>query len=135
MNNKSDKNSESLPIIYRYVYLFGGVLLTALGIIGIFLPLLPTTIFLILASACFVKGSPKANEWLRNHKILGLYLKNYQDKTGLTIKAKIVNISFLWIMILISVFYFTDVLYIRILLLVIAAGVTLHLLMIKTSSK
>lgn len=135
MNNKSDKNSESLPIIYRYVYLFGGVLLTALGIIGIFLPLLPTTIFLILASACFVKGSPKANEWLRNHKILGLYLKNYQDKTGLTIKAKIVNISFLWIMILISVFYFTDVPYIRILLLVIAAGVTLHLLMIKTSSK
>lgn len=135
MNNKSDKNSESLPIIYRYVYLFGGVLLTALGIIGIFLPLLPTTIFLILASACFVKGSPKANEWLRNHKILGLYLKNFQDKTGLTIKAKIVNISFLWIMILISVFYFTDVLYIRILLLVIAAGVTLHLLMIKTSSK
>jgi len=121
-----------MPAFYRYLYLISGILLVAIGVIGIFLPLLPTTIFLILASACFIKGSPKANEWLRNHKILGVYIKNYQDKTGLSIKAKVFNITLLWIMILSSAFFFTEELLIRLLLLAIAIGVTIHLLMIKT---
>jgi len=124
--------SSQLPAFYRYLYLISGILLVAIGVIGIFLPLLPTTIFLILASACFIKGSPKANEWLRNHKILGVYIKNYQDKTGLSIKAKVFNITLLWIMILSSAFFFTEELLIRLLLLAIAIGVTIHLLMIKT---
>jgi hypothetical protein len=121
-----------LPGVYRYLYFISGILLVAIGVIGIFLPILPTTIFLILASACFIKSSPKANEWLRNHKILGMYIKNYQDKSGLTVKSKIFNITFLWIMILTSAIFFTELLYIRLLLLAIAIGVTIHLLMIKT---
>lgn len=125
------KNLE-IPKLYRYFYLISGILLVAIGAIGIFLPVLPTTIFLILASACFVKSSPRANEWLRNHKLLGMYIKNYQDKTGLTIKAKIFNITFLWVMILLSAFYLTNELYIKIILILIAVGVTIHLLMIKT---
>lgn len=129
--NTKVKNLE-LPKLSRYFYLISGILLVAIGVIGIFLPVLPTTIFLILASACFIKSSPKANEWLRNHKVLGMYIKNYQDKTGLSIKAKIFNIIFLWLMILLSVFYFTNEFYIRIILILIAVGVTIHLLMIKT---
>lgn len=125
-------NVKPLPTIYRYAYLVGGILLVAIGVIGIFLPVLPTTIFLILASACFVKSSPKANEWLRNHKILGVYLKNYQDKTGLTIKSKVINIIFLWITISVSAFLLTDSLPIKILLFAIATGVSIHLIMIKT---
>lgn len=129
--NTKVKNLE-MPKLYRYFYLISGILLVAIGVIGIFLPVLPTTIFLILASACFVKSSPRANEWLRNHKVLGMYVKNYQDKTGLTIKAKIFNITFLWLMILLSAFYFTNELYIKVILILIALGVTIHLLMIKT---
>ena len=83
MKDNISQHRAELSGFYRYVYLISGVLLVAIGVIGIFLPLLPTTIFLILASACFVKGSPRANEWLRNHKILGAYIKNYQDKSGL----------------------------------------------------
>ncbi|BDQ01630.1 MAG: hypothetical protein KatS3mg036_0778 [Ignavibacterium sp.] len=132
MNKNSEIKNIQLPKFYRYFYLISGFLLVAIGVIGIFLPVLPTTIFLILASACFVKSSPKANEWLRNHKVLGMYVKNYQDKTGLTIKAKIFNIAFLWIMILLSAFYLTDEFYIKVVLLLIAIGVTIHLLMIKT---
>jgi hypothetical protein len=124
--------SAQLTGFYRYLYLVSGILLVVIGVIGIFLPILPTTIFLILASACFVKGSPRANEWLRNHKILGIYLKNYQDKSGLTIKAKVFNIALLWIMILSSAYFFTEELFIRLLLLAIAIGVTIHLLMVKT---
>ncbi|MGQ9798113.1 MAG: YbaN family protein [Ignavibacterium sp.] len=129
--NTKVKNLE-MPKLYRYFYLISGILLVIIGVIGIFLPVLPTTIFLILASACFVKSSPRANEWLRNHKVLGMYIKHYQDKTGLTIKAKIFNIIFLWVMILLSAFYFTNEFYIKIILILIAVGVTIHLLMIKT---
>lgn len=125
-------NVKPLPTIYRYAYLVGGILLAAIGVIGIFLPVLPTTIFLILASACFVKSSPKANEWLRNHKILGVYLKNYQDKTGLTIKSKVINIIFLWMTISVSAFMLTESFPIKILLFAIATGVSIHLIMIKT---
>lgn len=116
----------------RYFYLISGIILVTIGVIGIFLPLLPTTIFLILASICFLKSSPKANEWLRNHKILGRYIDNYQNKSGLTLNSKITNIIILWISISLSAFFLTDELYIKIILLVIAIGVTIHLLMIKT---
>lgn len=132
MKNTTEQIRPEKLGIYRYLYLISGILLVIIGVIGIFLPLLPTTIFLILASACFVKGSPKANEWLNNHKILGAYLKNYQDKSGLTIKSKIFSITFLWIMILSSAFLFTEEFFIRLLLLAIAVAVTIHLLMVKT---
>lgn len=118
--------------IVRYAYLISGFLLVAIGVIGIFLPLLPTTIFLILASACFVKSSPKANEWLRSNKLLSPYLKNYQDKTGLSLKSKIFTIGFLWFSISLSAFYLTNEFYIKIILLVIAVGVSVHLIMVKT---
>lgn len=118
--------------IVKYAYLISGYMLVAIGVIGIFLPILPTTIFLILASACFVKSSSKANEWLKNNKYLGPYIKNYQDKSGLSIKTKIFTISFLWISISLSAFYLTNQFYIRLILLAIAVGVSIHLLTIRT---
>lgn len=121
-----------LSSLLRYFYIISGFILVTIGVIGIFLPLLPTTIFLILASICFLKSSPKANEWLKNHKILGGYIDNYQNKTGLTRNAKIANILTLWTSISLSAFLFTDEIYIRIILLAIAIGVTIHLLLIKT---
>jgi len=122
----------SISPFAKYFYLTSGFLLVAIGVIGIFLPLLPTTIFLILASICFLKSSPKANDWLRNHKVLGGYIDNYQNKTGLTRNSKIANIITLWTSISLSAFLLTNELYIRIILLAIAIGVTIHLLMIKT---
>lgn len=132
MVNDNEIKINNMSIVYKYFYLTSGTLLVAVGVVGIFLPLLPTTIFLILASYCFVKSSPKANNWLRNHKILGDYVKNYQDKSGLTIKSKVINVVLLWISITISAFFFTDVLYVKLVLFLIAIAVTIHLLMIKT---
>ena len=124
-----------LDIAYRHLYLFMGFLLVGIGVLGIFLPVLPTTIFLILASACFMKSSPKANEWLKNNKLLGPYLKNYTEKSGLTFKSKIILISILWISILFSAIVLTDIPVIRFLLLLIAIGVTIHLVMVKTTKE
>lgn len=127
------EQSISVSPFAKYFYLVTGFILVAIGVIGIFLPLLPTTIFLILASMCFLKSSPRANEWLRNHKILGGYIDNYQNKTGLTRNCKIANIITLWTSISLSALLFTNELFIIIVLLVIAIGVTIHLLMIKSS--
>jgi uncharacterized membrane protein YbaN (DUF454 family) len=132
MNSNPNDIFSNISTLLKYFYFSSGVLLVGIGVIGIFLPLLPTTIFLILASICFLKSSPKANEWLTNHKILGGYIDNYQNKTGLTRNAKIANIITLWTSISLSAFLLTDELYIRIILLAIAIGVTTHLLMIKT---
>lgn len=131
--DENTQNIKTLKIrLYRYAYLSAGIILVLIGVVGIFLPLLPTTIFLILASACFVKSSPKANEWLRNHKILGVYIKNYQEKSGLTLKSKILSVTFLWISISVSGLLLTDEFYIRMVLLAIAIGVSIHLISVKT---
>jgi uncharacterized protein len=132
MQLENDLKTAEIPQLYRYFYLISGFLLVGIGILGIFLPLLPTTIFLILASACFMKSSPRANEWLKSNKYLGPYVKNYQEKTGLTINLKIINIIILWISISISAFYLTEEFYLRLLLAAIAVGVTIHLILIKT---
>jgi uncharacterized membrane protein YbaN (DUF454 family) len=82
-----------------------------------------------------VKSSPRAHQWLKNHRWLGSYLKNYQEKSGLSIKSKVFTIIMLWASILVSAFVFTEEFYIRLLLLFIAAGVTIHLISIKTSTE
>jgi uncharacterized membrane protein YbaN (DUF454 family) len=135
MANKSKIQIANTPAFVRYGYLILGVILAGIGFLGIFLPLLPTTIFLILASACFMRSSPQANEWLRNHKWLGAYLRNYQDKTGLTIKSKIIYIVILWLSIGFSAMVLTNDFGIQVILFIIAVGVTLHLITIKTQKE
>jgi len=117
----------------RFIYLTLGILLVGIGILGIVLPILPTTIFLILASACFVKSSPAMNAWLKRNKILGVYIRNYQDKAGMSIAAKVSTILFLWAGILASGYFFTENTAVRIILLIIAAGVSIHIFTIKTA--
>ena len=117
----------------RFLYLIFGFIRVGIGVLGIFLPLLPTAIFLIMASACFMKSSPKAAAWLKNNKWIGGYVRNYIDKTGLTITSKITHIVILWISIGLSAYFVAENNVIRILLLVIAIAVSIHLIMIKTA--
>ncbi|MCO6474750.1 MAG: YbaN family protein [Melioribacteraceae bacterium] len=128
------ETTSSIQAVKKGILLSLGIILTGIGIIGIFLPILPTTIFLILASICFMKSSKRMNDWLVNHKYLGQYIKAYRNNTGMTVKSKITSIVMLWISISISGLYFTDSTPVRLLLLLIAAGVTIHLITIKTAN-
>ncbi|MBK8553643.1 MAG: YbaN family protein [Ignavibacteria bacterium] len=137
MNDNIDKNEiqiSSNPVV-RWIFIISGFILTGIGVAGMFLPLLPTTIFLLLAAWCFTRSSQKLYNWLHKNKLFGKYLSDYRSGRGMTTVSKVFSIAFLWTGILYSVFYATSVLYIRILLLLIAAGVTWHLLSIKTTEK
>lgn len=73
-----------------------GLVAVALGVLGIFLPLLPTTPFLLLASACFMKSSPRLHRWMLSNSLFGEYLTNIQEKKGIPLKGKVVTLVVLW---------------------------------------
>lgn len=113
------------------IFIALGGLFVSIGVIGIFVPLLPTTIFLLIASYLFMKSSPKLNDNLVNNKYLGPYIKNFQENRGMTKRSKFNAISLLWVSILISAYFFTELFAVRLLLLIIAISVTIYLVKLK----
>ena len=120
-----------IPKLLNYLCTILGFLCVGFAVLGIFLPVLPTTPWLLLAAWLFYKGNPKMRIWLLNNKYLGPYIHNYIKYRAIPLKSKIISISMLWITILFSVYIVNPIL-LKILLLCIAVGVTIHLLMIKT---
>ena len=104
----------------------------SLGILGIFLPVLPTTPFLLLSAACYMKSSKRLYNWLINHKILGLYVRSYIQYKAISRRAKIISIAALWGVMMSTIIFFITLLWLRILLFFIAVAVTIYLLQIKT---
>lgn len=118
--------------ILKPLLLAAGIISLLLGILGIFLPLLPTTPFLLLSAFCFVHSSNKFYVWLINHKYLGSYIRNFQIHKALPLRVKIVSISMLWITILTSAIFFVPIFAVKILLIAIAIAVTIHIAHFKT---
>ena len=121
--------------IVKALYFLGGTISLSLGIIGIVLPILPTTPFLLLAAACYARSSQRVYNWLLNNRILGAYIRNYIEGRGMPIKVKIFTISLLWITILISAFFFIQIFWVRIVLIIIAIAVTTHIILIRPKNK
>lgn len=118
--------------LIRWVLIIAGTFFVGLGVLGIVLPLLPTTPFFLLAAVCYAKSSKRFYTWLLNNKWFGNYVKNYQEKKGVPLKVKILSISLLWITILFSVVFIVHILLFRIILILIAIGVSIHILSIRT---
>jgi hypothetical protein len=109
-----------------------GSLLVAIGVIGIFVPLLPTTIFLLLAAACFGRSSPGAYRWLTTNRWFGRYLHDYKERRGATLVTKVTSIGALWLGIGAAVWFLGLPLWADLVLFAIAVAVTLHLLTLAT---
>lgn len=108
-----------------------GSLCVGLAVLGIFLPLLPTTPFLLLASACYVRGSERLHRWLMNNRLLGKYISNIQQRRGIPLRAKIVTIALLWASIAFSV-YRLDLLVVQSILILIAICTSTLILRMRT---
>jgi len=119
------------PIV-RWALLVFGVVFIGIGAIGIFVPILPTTPFLLLAAVCFIYSSRRMYDWLLNNRLFGRYLKDYIERKGIPLRIKVGTLVFLWVTMILSMIFFTDSPLIRIILLVIASSVTVHLLWIRT---
>ena len=109
-----------------------GVLALALAVIGIFVPILPTTPFLLLAAACFIRSSERLYRWLIGHRWFGSYIRNYREHRAVTRRAKIAALVMLWSVIGYSAVAAVSAWWLRALLLAVAVGVTIHLLRLRT---
>jgi uncharacterized membrane protein YbaN (DUF454 family) len=122
--------------IVRASLFIAGTFLLALGAIGIFLPILPTTPFLLLSAACYLRSSERMHKWLLNNRWFGKYIRNYQEGKGIPLKTKILAMTVLWVAILYSAFIVLDeILIAQIALLAIALGVSVHLVRLPTLKK
>jgi len=115
--------------------IIAGTISTAIGIVGIFVPILPTTPFLLLAAACYLRSSRRFYNWLLNSRFFGAYVRSYLQGRGMPLKIKIITICVLWVTITCSAIFAVEDLIIRIILFIIAAGVTVHIILIRSSAK
>ena len=119
-------------VVKRRILIGAGTLSTGLGIIGIFVPILPTTPFLLLAAACYMRSSERFYRWLINDRIFGAYVRNYIEGKGMPVKIKMFTILLLWLTIALTIVFGVQNIVIKIVLICIAVGVTAHIALIKS---
>ena len=125
--------------VTRAFWFVVGLVCMVLGVIGMVLPILPTTPFLLASAGCFCKSSTKMYNWLLNNKWFGSYVRNYREGRGLPFKTKITALTFLWITIGVSTVFFLNrllppqfVLPIQLIMVAVAVGVSIHILKLPT---
>lgn len=131
-NKESPHFGKKLKPWQRNLFIAGGLISLALGLLGIPLPLLPTTPFLLLSAWFFARSSERFYHWLIHHRHFGKAIRNYREKGGVDRKVKIWAISLLWISIGLSAVFAVNNCWVRVLLLVIAIGVSIHINSLKT---
>ncbi len=115
--------------VLRILLIVAGTISLVLGAIGIFIPLLPATPFLLLSAACYMRSSERMLNWLLNNRWCGSYIRNYQEGRGIPLKTKVLAISVLWITIIYSSFFVIhDFLIAQVAMIAVAAAVSIHLI-------
>ena len=117
--------------ILRYLLFSCGCISVVLGVIGIFLPVLPTTPFLLLAAACFARSSKRFYLWLVMHPKLGPWVRDYLEGQGLPLKGKVWALGLMWTSISVSM-WIVPLFWVRIFMLISAISVSIYILKQKT---
>ena len=116
----------------RILLIAGGTLCVALAVLGLFLPMLPTTPFLLLAAVCYARSSERFYHWLVTNRWFGAYIRNYREGRGIPLWHKVLAISLLWLTIGYAAWFVAQLWWVRGILLGVAVAVTIHLLKTKT---
>jgi len=111
-----------------------GVLALVLGVIGIVVPLLPTTPFLLLAAACFARGSQRMHGWLLNNPVFGKFISDYEQGKGIPARAKALALLMMWSSLLLAAWRYES-LTVHLVLLAVGAGVSIYLLRLPTRAR
>jgi uncharacterized membrane protein YbaN (DUF454 family) len=123
---------KTTPGKVRHLYVAAGSVCLALGVLGIVLPLLPTTPLLLLAAACYARGSERFYRWLIEHRFLGRHIRDYRSGAGIPLRAKVTAIALVWASILATAFLAVGQTWLRALLILIAVGISAYLLRLPT---
>ncbi len=115
----------------KWLLLVGGSLSLALGCLGVFLPLLPTTPFLLLAAYCYLRSSAAMHAWLLGHKLLGPYIDNYLTHGAITRRARRGALIFLWLTLFASSLFISRFA-LKLLLLAVGTAISIHLFSLST---
>ena len=115
--------------LVRIAWVAFGLMMVVMGILGAVLPLIPGTVFFLLAAFAFAKSSERFYKLLVHNKWVGPHLQNYLEEKFIPIKTKIIIISSLWISITISAVYFMDMIWGRVVMFVVAIGVSVYIIM------
>jgi len=118
--------------VRRWSLMVIGVIAVVLGSIGVFVPLLPTTPFLLLAAACFIRSSERLYTWLIQHRWFGSYIRDYYEHRAMTLRAKMVALALLWTVIGYSGMAVASSWWLRLVMALVAVSVTIHLLRLRT---
>lgn len=116
----------------KYILIGAGFCSLGLGVAGIFIPVLPTTPFILLAASCFMKSSDRLYRWIRRHRTLGRYIDNYLNRHGITARDKLLSIALLWAMLGAAAAFAVESSLMRGILALVGVGVTAHLALIRT---
>ena len=116
----------------KYLLIALGSICLALGVIGIFLPLLPTTPFLLLSAALYVRSSDELYQWLIHQKYLGTYIRNFREHKAIPLRAKIISVTMVWMTLTYCAIMVSEEIWIKIIFLILAIGITWHILSYKT---
>lgn len=123
-----------MKAITKALLILCGTVSLCLAIVGIVVPLLPTTPLLLLAAACYIRGSTRLYNGLMENKHLGSYIRNYREKRAIPLRTKIGALVLLWSSIGYSALFAVDAFWVKMLLLLIALGVTIHICKLNTLS-
>ena len=116
MNNQNiHQVREAKNPLLRLLWIGLGCFFVGLGAIGAVVPGMPTTVFLVLAAACFIRSSQRLYDWLISNKTFGPYLKNYREGKGIPLRAKVIALSLIVIFVSFAVFYAIEVTLIKVL--------------------
>jgi len=136
VSDRSPLNASEVEVarnrLARLLWTTAGTLSLAVGAVGIILPVLPTTPFVLIAAACYLRGSKRMYDRLVANRYFGGYLRDYMEGRGVSKRATIVSITSLWVLILLSAVFATSELMIRAVLIAVAVAVTIHLLRLRT---
>ena len=135
-HDSAERVVDALPSpIRRGVYFSVGAVSVTMGVIGIFVPLWPTTCFLLLAGWCFARSSPRAEQWLHENRFFGKYLRDYREQGIISTRVRLSSVATLWVFIGISAFFLASRLWAVAMLLLVAVAVTVHLYSLPTDSR